>query len=185
MKRLIGAFAAVAASAVLMPLPSAQAQAQALPEVGVVKDAAGDVIGSFEDSRTIDIRKVAGWRTGGYLFGRMTVANVRTGTPRQQFVLWVKAPDGTVYRSTVRNGRLDEAPTRLGAQRSRCSLGSVTLGWNTVAETVTWKMPMSCFREHPRGWRVAGASSIGGGKAWDQTGGRRPTEWSPLFANTP
>jgi len=182
MRKFTCALVALLAAALFLPTPLVTAAS--LPERGVVRDAHGDVIGHYEDSATIDIYKVSGWRTGGYLYGRMVVRNARVGHPTQQFVLWVKTRSGKLYLSTARNGHLDEPPTPTNGS-NLCPLSSVKFFWGSETDVLLWKMPMSCFKERPAAWLVAGSSSIGRGAAWDQTGGRRPTEFSNAFANTP
>lgn len=182
MKKLACALAVLLPATLLASAP--HVSAASLPESASVRDALHDVRGTADLKGTIDLHRVTGWRTGPYVYGRIRATNVLPGTHEQQFVLWVKAPTGRIYLTTARDGVLQEPPTPTNGS-PRCSLGSVRLGWNATADTVTFKMPVSCFKEHPNGWQVGAISSIPlSATAWDQTGGRT-SKFSPTFANTP
>jgi hypothetical protein len=181
MKKIACAVAALVPTAALV-LSMPHVSAAPLPEIGVVRDGVHDVVGFDVRMNSIDLTKVVGWRRGGFLYGRIHTGNVLPGEHTgQQFVLWVKAPSGTLYLSTARNGILQEPPVRQG-HNTLCA-SPTKVFWDSTNETVTWRMPMSCFVERPRGWRVGGVGSIG--HAWDQTGTRDLAKFSPLFANTP
>ena len=180
MKKFVCALAAMVAATLVLPVPQGSAT---LPKQTTFRDAVHDVRGTFPHKESIDILRVTGWRSGDFLYGRMVVANVMPGRSTQQFVLWIRTPSGVLYLSTARNGALREAPTKVNSS-ARCDITSVPFNWGVDTNVLTWKMPMSCFAEHPRAWEMGGISSIGGRAAWDQTGGRF-SEFTPPFANTP
>lgn len=190
MKKFACAIVAMLAAALF--LPTATVSATSLLERAIVHDKAGDVRGVYPGKHSIDILSVSGTRNGGYLIGRMKVANVRPKTDNpdgvQVFVLWVQTRGGATYFTTAAQAAVQEAPTKDNKAGSTfCQPGDVKLGWGVDSDVVVYKIPMKCFKEHPAAWRVGGASFTGPNqRAWDQTGGRiGDSELSPYFANTP
>jgi len=189
MKKFACALAAILAAT--MFLPTATVSAASLPESATVHDKSGDVRGTYPAKNSIDIHSVSGTRSGGYVIGRMKVTNVKPATDNpsavQVFVLWVEARNGATYFTTAAQGAVQEAPIRKNHAQSLCQVGDVKLGWGVDSDVVVFKIPMKCFKERPRAWRVGGIAFTGPNQSsWDQTGGRLDdAQLSPYFANTP
>jgi hypothetical protein len=190
MKKFMCALAALLAA--VLAVPSASVSAAGYPERAVVHDKAGDVRGIYPGKNSIDILSVSGTRVGGYLIGRMKVANVKPATDdpnaAQMFVLWVQTRGGVTYFTTAANAAMQEPPTKDNNVGSTfCAAEDVILQWGVRLDVVTFKIPMRCFKEHPVAWRVGGITFTGPNqRAWDQTGGKMgDSKLSPLFANTP
>jgi len=188
MKKILCALVAFMAATIFLPAPTVTAAA--LPESATIRDRIGDVRGSATGRNSIDIYRVSGTRVGGYLIGRMRVANLHNDTDAtdgQLFVLWVQTRSGITYQVSTRNQEAQSAPLRGNTDTHFCARTDVIVKWHLDTDVVVWKIPMKCFKEHPVAWRVGGISFIGRNQdAWDQTGGGKgESRLSALFANTP